>query len=93
MVHRAIKVHFEVDPQETDRQPRQRILTKGDNNAIDDTGLYGNGKLFVERKEILGVVRGYVPFLGWPTLVLYDMAGQKVRGVIGVIVIVVLLGS
>lgn len=45
---------FEIDAQqETDGQPRQRILIKGDNNAIDDTGLYRKRKLFVERKEIL----------------------------------------
>lgn len=43
---------------------KQKILTKGDNNAVDDRGLYPPGKNYVEREEVVGVVRGYVPMLG-----------------------------
>jgi len=39
---------------------RQRLLTKGDNNPVDDVELY-KGLEWLERKHIIGKVRGYVP--------------------------------
>jgi signal peptidase I len=43
----------------------QLLLTKGDNNLVDDIGLY-RGLDFLKRKHIVGKVRGYVfPFLDW----------------------------
>lgn len=42
----------------TDLRP-QLLLTKGDNNELDDVQLY-NGVSFLERKNIIGKVRGYV---------------------------------
>lgn len=47
---------------------RQLILTKGDNNAVDDTTLYPEGQEFVYRENIVGLVRGYVPYVGWISL-------------------------
>jgi signal peptidase len=46
------------------------ILTKGDNNAIDDRFMYLPGRPFALREEVIGLVRGYVPKLGWASLVL-----------------------
>lgn len=40
----------------------QLLLTKGDNNPVDDLDLY-NGLDWLERKHIVGVVRGCVPCL------------------------------
>jgi signal peptidase len=37
----------------------QLLLTKGDNNPVDDLDLY-NGLEWLERKHIVGKVRGYV---------------------------------
>jgi signal peptidase len=37
----------------------QRLLTKGDNNYVDDIELY-QGLEWLERKHIVGKVRGYV---------------------------------
>ena len=49
---------------------RQLLLTKGDNNPVDDIDLY-QGLEWLERRHIVGKVRGYVlasnstiPFLG-----------------------------
>ncbi|PLN86612.1 putative signal peptidase I [Aspergillus taichungensis] len=49
---------------------RQGILTKGDNNVADDTLLYPAGEEFVGREEIIGVVKGSVPWLGWVAILL-----------------------
>jgi signal peptidase len=50
----------------------QLILTKGDNNLIDDTTLYPEGQDYLPRNQILGFVRGYIPFIGWSVIVLQD---------------------
>ena len=47
---------------------RQLILTKGDNNAVDDTALYPEGQSFVYRENVVGLVYGYVPYVGWTSL-------------------------
>lgn len=41
----------------------QLLLTKGDNNPVDDLDLY-NGLEWLERKHIVGKVRGCVPLPG-----------------------------
>lgn len=47
---------------------RQLILTKGDNNVIDDALLYPEGQDYLSRQEVVGFVRLYVPFVGWPVI-------------------------
>ena len=44
---------------------RQQILAKGDNNGPDDSLLYPAEQRFADRDEMVGVVAGSVPFLGW----------------------------
>lgn len=39
--------------------PNQLMLTKGDNNHVDDVELY-QGLDFLEQRHIVGKVRGYV---------------------------------
>jgi signal peptidase I len=74
MVHRVVKV---VSVPETgagvdaDRQERQ-FLTKGDNNELDDLGLYPPGRELVRRSEVVGTVVGYVPAVGRPALWMMD---------------------
>ncbi|KAL4744289.1 hypothetical protein BDW72DRAFT_188889 [Aspergillus terricola var. indicus] len=63
MVHRAVRTVI-LDGM------RQGILTKGDNNALDDTMLYPAGQPYVGRDEIIGVVKGSVPALGWLAILL-----------------------
>lgn len=73
MVHRAIKIRYELDYEGKDAKKRQKILTKGDNNDVDDTAIYGDGRRFIDRDEVLGVVWAYMPMLGWPTLAVYEV--------------------
>lgn len=60
----------------------QLFTTKGDNNEVDDVSLYPDGRLTAKRGEITGFVRGYVPFIGWPALLVQEVL-FKLRGPIG----------
>lgn len=44
---------------------RQHILTKGDNNKLDDVAMYPPGRRHALRSEVVGLVRGFIPWLGW----------------------------
>ncbi|KAI0849140.1 putative signal peptidase I [Daldinia vernicosa] len=76
MVHRAIKIIWRARP--GSRVTEQLILTKGDNNEMDDVALYPGNRKYIYRDEIIGVVRGYVPYLGWITILLNEMPYLKV---------------
>ncbi|EGS21716.1 uncharacterized protein CTHT_0035830 [Thermochaetoides thermophila DSM 1495] len=52
--------------------PDAKLLTKGDNNAADDTELYARGQDYLTRKDIVGSVVGYVPFVGYVTIMLSE---------------------
>lgn len=51
----------------------QYLLTKGDNNERDDLPLYGYGKTYLDRnKDIVGNVKGYIPKLGYVTILITE---------------------
>ena len=55
-----------------------QLLTKGDNNAADDTELYARGQDYLDRsKDIVGSVIGYVPFVGYVTILLSEYPWLK----------------
>ncbi|KAF2464706.1 signal peptidase complex catalytic subunit sec11 [Lindgomyces ingoldianus] len=67
-----------------------RLLTKGDNNAADDTELYATGQLFLNRQEdVIGSVVGYIPFVGYVTILLseYPWLKQAMLGIMGLMVV------
>ena len=47
IVHRVMKVHEKASG-------AVELLTKGDNNRVDDRGLYAPGQLWLERDDVLG---------------------------------------
>lgn len=55
-----------------------KILTKGDNNSVDDRGLYAPGQLWLEKKDIVGRTRGFVPYVGIITILMNDYPKFKV---------------
>jgi signal peptidase len=69
IVHRVLETH-DVKPTNSESAavqppiPKQLLLTKGDNNHVDDIDLY-QGLEWLERKHIVGKVRGcvYIVFL------------------------------
>ncbi|KAK6415363.1 Signal peptidase complex catalytic subunit [Oleoguttula sp. CCFEE 5521] len=55
-----------------------QLLTKGDNNAADDTELYARGQSFLDRKQdVVGSVAGYVPYVGYVTILLSEYPWLK----------------
>jgi signal peptidase I len=60
------------------RSEALQLLTKGDNNAADDTELYARGQDYLNRsKDVIGSVVGYVPFVGYVTILLSEYPWLK----------------
>mmetsp|Transcript_6912 Transcript_6912/g.7644 ORF Transcript_6912/g.7644 Transcript_6912/m.7644 type:complete len:184 (+) Transcript_6912:41-592(+) len=70
IVHRAMEIHY-------DNNDRFRLLTKGDNNRVNDRALYPSGQKWLEKEHLLGRVRGYVPYVGMMTIWLNDYPSLK----------------
>ena len=67
-----------------------RLLTKGDNNLADDTELYARGQDYLDReKDVIGSVAGYIPFVGYVTILLSEHPWLKTAmlGLTGVMVV------
>jgi len=66
------------------------LLTKGDNNHADDTELYARNQFYLDReKEVIGSVVGYIPFVGYVTILLseHPWAKSVLLGMMGLLVI------
>jgi len=83
IVHRVLKLH-EKSTGEVD------ILTKGDNNYVDDRGLYPPGQKWLNRSHIIGRAKGYLPLIGMVTIIMNDYPSLKYAliGVMGLFVLV-----
>ncbi|KAI4329323.1 hypothetical protein L6164_021602 [Bauhinia variegata] len=83
IVHRVIKVHERQDTGEVD------VLTKGDNNYGDDRLLYAEGQLWLQRNHIMGRAVGFLPYVGWVTIIMTEKPIIKyiLIGALGLLVI------
>ncbi|KAJ9381008.1 hypothetical protein DTO063F5_6459 [Paecilomyces variotii] len=66
------------------------LLTKGDNNLASDEELYAKGQDSLNRKEdLVGSVRGYIPAVGYVTIMLSEHPWLKsvLLGIMGLLVI------
>ncbi|KAI0390906.1 putative signal peptidase complex catalytic subunit SEC11 [Xylariaceae sp. FL0594] len=82
MVHRIIRTTQESGT------GSQTFLTKGDNNHLDDVALYPGNRTTVDRSEVVGFVRGYIPFLGWTVIAFKEFYWVKLLvGGVGVAVL------
>ncbi|EGB08014.1 hypothetical protein AURANDRAFT_27033 [Aureococcus anophagefferens] len=81
IVHRVMKVHEKADG-------AVELLTKGDNNRVDDRGLYAPGQLWLAREDVLGrAIRGgnkmiqgaigTLRYVGMVTIILNDYPALK----------------
>ncbi|KAA8895660.1 signal peptidase complex catalytic subunit SEC11 [Sphaerosporella brunnea] len=83
IVHRVVRKHKGL------RTPFN-LLTKGDNNHADDTELYARNQFYLDReKEVIGSVVGYIPFVGYVTILLSEHPWLKtvMLGIMGLLVI------
>ena len=51
---------------------RELVLTKGDNNIFDDISIYPNGRKWVHREEVVGLVKCHIPMIGSINLFMKD---------------------
>lgn len=72
------------------RSKSLRLLTKGDNNSADDTELYARGQDYLDRaRDVIGSVVGYIPFVGYVTILLSEHPWLKTAmlGLMGAMVL------
>ncbi|RPB24082.1 signal peptidase-like protein complex catalytic subunit SEC11 [Terfezia boudieri ATCC MYA-4762] len=85
IVHRIMRRHATGGA-----KPKISLLTKGDNNPADDVELYANGQFYLDREmEVIGSVIGYVPYVGYITILLseYPMLKTAMLGLMGLVVV------
>jgi len=83
IVHRVLELHQ--SPGTSD----QLLMTKGDNNPTDDISLY-QGLRWLERKHIVGKVRGFLPYVGYATIAMNDFPQLK-YALLGILAILALI--
>ncbi|KAN0035533.1 hypothetical protein ACTA71_004807 [Dictyostelium dimigraforme] len=70
IVHRILQIHEKEDG-------LYDIRTKGDNNNVDDVGLYSPGQRWLSRDHIIGRAKGFLPSVGMVTIVMHDYPQLK----------------
>lgn len=83
IVHRVINVHDDA------KTGKQLILTKGDNNEVDDRGLYNVNQMWIAREDLMGRVVGHLPKVGMLTIIMNDYPAFKyvLIGMLGIFVL------
>jgi len=66
IVHRVLRIH------DHDKIGKELILTKGDNNQVDDRSLYPQGQFWIQTEDIIGRAKGFVPYAGMVTILMND---------------------
>lgn len=88
IVHRVIEVH---EPTAKSKDKEVRLLTKGDNNRVDDRGLYSHetGQLWLRPSDITGKAKVHIPYLGIFTILMadYPMLKYVVLGTMAILVL------
>lgn len=65
IVHRVLREHHNAG--------KQLLLTKGDNNHDDDLLLYARKQSYLNLEtDLVGTVKGYIPFLGYVTILISE---------------------
>lgn len=65
------------------------MLTKGDANRLDDSGLYEPGQRWISRQDILGKATGTLRYVGMVTIILneYPIVKHLLIGLMGLFVL------
>ncbi|KAM0801674.1 microsomal signal peptidase 18 kDa subunit [Usnea florida] len=74
-VHRVIEKH--VLPARAAINQRYGFLTQGDNSPVDDDWLYPLGQHYLFRSDIIGTVKGHLPYIGQLALLSVDFPWLK----------------
>ncbi|KAF7987708.1 hypothetical protein HCN44_003571 [Aphidius gifuensis] len=73
IVHRVLKLH----EKDSTKNSTVKFLTKGDNNSVDDRGLYAPGQLWLTHKDVVGRARGFLPYVGMVTIYMNEYPKLK----------------
>uniref|UniRef100_A0A8C9LI81 Signal peptidase complex catalytic subunit SEC11 n=1 Tax=Piliocolobus tephrosceles TaxID=591936 RepID=A0A8C9LI81_9PRIM len=84
IVHRIMNIHKSEDN-------TFHLLSKGDNNNVDDRGLYARDQYWLQNEHVLGLSIGYAPYVGIVTIWVNDYPALK-WGIISVMLLMILLG-
>ena len=68
------------------------LLSKGDNNPVDDRGLYSPGQLWLTREDLIGKIRAYCPYVGYLTILLNENPPLKYT-VLGLMLLSVMMNK
>uniref|UniRef100_A0A452UQE6 Signal peptidase complex catalytic subunit SEC11A n=2 Tax=Ursus TaxID=9639 RepID=A0A452UQE6_URSMA len=66
-VHEVLKTH-----EKRNGDPHLGFLAQRDNNMVDDQVLYKQGQQWLEKKDVVGRARGFVPYIGIVTMLMND---------------------
>ncbi|KAJ3168749.1 hypothetical protein HK101_011598 [Irineochytrium annulatum] len=83
IVHRVVAAH---DDERGGGDGKGAVmLTKGDHNLENDRALYAPGQLWIRERDVVGRVRGIVPYIGYVSVLLNENAMVKtaVLGAVG----------
>ncbi|XP_060859025.1 signal peptidase complex catalytic subunit SEC11A-like [Metopolophium dirhodum] len=81
IVHRVLKLHEKSNG-------TVKFLTKGDNNSVDDRGLYAPGQQWLEKSDIVGRARGFLPYVGMVKILMHPIVKFAVLVYLGLNVLV-----
>ncbi|CRH01761.1 signal peptidase 21 kDa subunit, putative [Plasmodium relictum] len=84
IVHRILNMHVSKDD-------KFHILSKGDNNNIDDRGLYEPNQYWLENEHVLGLSVGYAPYIGILTIWINEYPSMK-WFIVSIMLLMILLG-
>ncbi|EPR61317.1 signal peptidase [Toxoplasma gondii ME49] len=80
IVHRVLSLHETSAGEMT-------MLTKGDNNSVDDRGLYAEKQLWLNRTNVVGTTTTFLPYAGLVTIVLNDYPVVKWCSIAGMLLL------
>ena len=85
IVHRVLREHHNTE--------KQFLLTKGDNNPVDDLSLYAKKQPYLNQEtDLVGTVKAYLPFIGYVTILITENVYFK-YGLLGILGLSSLLGN
>lgn len=76
--HIQTQIHQIRTPHKHRSNGELKFLTKGDNNQVDDRGLYAPGQLWLTKSDMVGRAKGLLPYVGMVTIVMNDYPNFKV---------------
>ena len=71
IVHRIIKLHQSI------QTGTLQLVTKGDENGVDDRGIYNEGTPWLTQEQIIGKVVGFLPLAGHVLIILNEYPWLK----------------